>query len=241
MNIKDEEILYAPKRRISNKLSWKIHHLSGAFYSNKMNKTIEYESLGEFLFYYLLELDKKILRYYVQPVEIPIRIEDKKGKESIWIHVPDVLVFRVNTRPMLIQIKESPIASGDKLYKIHTYFCNVYSEEHNWTYRVVFPKLLPEAILYNVKFISGFLKERNYYDIWIPEIKFRLENMDKQITIETLAESFQTKVNKFMILPIIYYLIAIGDIKMNVFNKISVSSVIEAGSISDQISSYISG
>jgi hypothetical protein len=55
-NWKEEEMDYFPKRRVNNKLSWKIHHLMGSFYSNKMKRTIEYESMGECLFYYTLEL-----------------------------------------------------------------------------------------------------------------------------------------------------------------------------------------
>jgi hypothetical protein len=74
-----EDIKYAPKRKVQNKISWRKPHLIGSFYSHKMKVVVEYESLNEYIFYCLLELDKKTIKYYVQQVKIIINTINDKG------------------------------------------------------------------------------------------------------------------------------------------------------------------
>lgn len=61
-----------------------------------------YESLNERMFYSFLEVDREVIRYYVQPIRVSIKTDDEE-----WCHVPDVLVFRHGCCPLLYQIKEN--------------------------------------------------------------------------------------------------------------------------------------
>lgn len=74
-------------------------NIIGSFYSYKLNKVIEYESLGECLFYYLLEITKSVIQYYVQPVEVKQYYLDDDGTKKEWLHVPDALVFSQGSVP----------------------------------------------------------------------------------------------------------------------------------------------
>lgn len=64
-----EDTEFTPKRKIGNLIGWKRLSVTGSFYSNKMGRTVEYQSLEESLFYYFLELDTDTIRYYyVHPI-----------------------------------------------------------------------------------------------------------------------------------------------------------------------------
>lgn len=89
-----EDVEFAPKRKVDNKDSKARHHVIGAFHSHKMHMVAEYEARTEWAFYSLLELERSTVRYYVQPVRIPVPFRDDNGVLKSWVHVPDVLVFR---------------------------------------------------------------------------------------------------------------------------------------------------
>lgn len=213
------DIKFKPKRKVNNKSSWKLPHIIGSFYSNKMEKRIEYESINEFIFYSILELDKKIVRYYVQPVEIKIKYRDKNGIEKSWIHVPDVLVFRENVKPSLYQVKDTKSKSTDK-FKIINNKCYKYAEENDWNYNVIYPKLLPIRFINNVRFLIGFLKQRKEYDRLIPILIKKLKII-QETTINELIIDFSDKIDPLILLPLIYHLIATGHIFVNIEKEIS--------------------
>src|SRR5690348_10535679 len=132
-NWSEEDLLYEQKRNVQNKISWRMPHIIGSFYSYKLNRVIEYESLGELLFYFLLELDRQTIRYYVQPVKIGIKQINDSGEIKNWTHIPDVLVFRNGSKPLLFQIKDSPDEVPQNAYIINNK-CRSFSQENDWYY-----------------------------------------------------------------------------------------------------------
>ncbi len=215
---KEYDEIYKPKRNVNNHASWKIHHMMGAFYSNKMDVVVEYESFGELLAYFLFEIDKSILRYYVQPVKIDITTLTETGERKVWSHVPDVLVFRNGSNPLLYQIKDSKYELPENMDVINNK-CIHYANVNGWSYSIVYPKDMPNIISKNIKLISSRTKKRVYYEDWIPEIIYRL-TAEKTQTIIDLAMGFRTKINPSMIIPIIYYLISIGVLKVDISRKV---------------------
>ncbi|MFY3792084.1 hypothetical protein ACOQFO_10460 [Ureibacillus sp. MALMAid1270] len=233
---KEEEMEYFPKRKVNNNLSWKIHHIKGSFYSNKMQRTIEYESMGECLFYFFLELAGQVKSYYVQPLEIEVPFMTEDGDKKHWVHVPDVLVFGDSIKPTIFQIKEAPQES--KKHTLINRACLRYAATREWDYKVIYPKALPEEVLYNIKFLNGFLKKRKSYDRWTQEINYRLKHM-KEVTIHDLAYSFVTKINPLLIMPNIYYLIANGAIDIDITKKINQFSEIRLNRLDKQLLPYL--
>lgn len=216
-----EDKEFYPKRKVNNKASWKIHHIIGSFHSEKMARTVEYESMGEYILYSLLELDKAVQRYYVQPMFIEIKCLDKDGAKKVWNHVSDVLVFRDGTNPSLLQIKDKPNeASNSTKNKIINKACLSYAKNRNWSYEVIYPKQLSENVLSNIKFLIGFRNVRKGYSELIPKLIIELSQLKKS-TIVNLATSFEPNINSLYVLPIIYYMIANGDFTLDLNNPIS--------------------
>lgn len=224
-----EDMEFSPKRKVNNKGSWNRAHIIGTFYSNKMNKEVEYESLNEFIFCALLELDIKTIRYYVQPVEINVSYIDKDFNRKSWIHIPDVIVFREDMIPTIYQVKDIKGIESEKL-KITNKVCYKYVKERKWDYKVIYPKTLDENYIYNIKFLFGFLKERKNYDKWVPKVIKKVTDL-KIISISQLAKSFSEESDPLIILPVIYHLIAVGvfsielNIKINESSKIKLSNI----------------
>lgn len=227
-----EDVLYYPKRKVNNRGSRYHHHIIGSFYSQKNKRTVEYESLSERLFYYYLELDTEVVRYYVQPVQVLIY----EGKEE-WFHVPDVLLFRQRCMPLLYQVKLEPEeeAKNDRVELCNRY-CRTYAMQRDWEYHVVYPKSLPESLSRNLRFLKGFLKERKYYPQWNDRVIDRLQNIGK-CTIEHLASTFEDSVDPLLIKPLLYHLVAKGTFITDVNEAITSQSVI---SLNARVASLVS-
>lgn len=90
-------------------------------------------------FYYFLEVDALTLRYYVQPIEVKIPLKKLNSQRQFWIHVPDVLVFRNDYKPLLYQIKEEPGDLGERFRQCNDY-CERYGAQKGWEYDVIHPK-----------------------------------------------------------------------------------------------------
>lgn len=213
------DLKFKPKRKVNNKSSKSLPHIIGTFYSNKMNRSIEYESINEFILYSILELDRQTFKYYVQPVEIEIKYNDKNGIQKRWIHIPDVLVFRANMKPILYQVKDPKSKITDK-NRIINRKCHKYAEENDWNYNVIYPKLLPIELINNVRFLIGFLKQRAGYINLISPLLARLENI-KDATINELLNRFSNEIDILIVIPLIYHLIATGSIFIEIETPIT--------------------
>jgi hypothetical protein len=218
----DEE--FVPKRKVNNKISWKLPHLIGSFNSKKMDRTIEYESLAECLFYYLLELDPTVKRYYHQPVEVNMPFRNKEGELDYWIHVPDVIVFKDGEPPTIYEIKSEKYDT--KKFKLINKITKTYSIKRKWNYKVVYPKkFLPPVLQRNIEFLHGSLKVRKYYNELIPQVTDAIQYL-KTCTVNELASHFHPRIDQLYIKPLIFHLIAIGSINTDFLKIVNSNSVI---------------
>jgi hypothetical protein len=232
----EEDLVYGPKRRVDNKISWQHPHIIGMIPSTKMKREVEFHSLNERLFYYLLELDTDVIRYYVQPIEVEMEHLDSEGQKKVWHHVPDVLVFRQGSVPQLFQIKESPDEQS-KTFKLCNKKCEAYSSKKGWRYEVIYPKQLPEKIQSNINFLAGFLKTRKSYQIWLQPVLLKMEMLE-ECSIIDLARSFTSHADYHAILPLIYHLIANGQLEVNVYEAITQMHIVRKGSILKQLTDH---
>jgi hypothetical protein len=229
-----EDKLYARKRNVTKKGSREFEHLIGSIYSHKMKRGVQYESFwGECLFYYFLELDRGTIRYYEQPVNVPINRLTKEYLLKEEVHVPDVLTFRDGSRPILFQIKGGNIKVAQKpsLYKV----CENYAKEQGWEYSLVNPKVtIPAIIKENILWLVNYLRPREYYSDLIPEVNRRVKYLHK-VEVIRLAKSFEPKVDYRHALPLIFHLIATGVLITNINKKIDQTSEVSFGTIFDDI------
>ncbi|MCU6794862.1 hypothetical protein OB236_22370 [Paenibacillus sp. WQ 127069] len=230
----EEDVEFVPKRNVNNKGSRYFRHITGFLISQKMNrKKVGYESLwGECLFYYILEMDPLIVRYYEQPVEVPIRELNDACDLSEWMHVPDVLAFRHGYKPFLFQIKGGN-QSEQKDYSYINSFCHEYAKSRGWNYSMAFPKTLEEAIQFNIRLLKKYDNLRFGSDRWIPEIRNKMKYIHETSILE-LARGFSAQADFRSILPCIYHLIFKGELQTNVRSRITEKSIIRAGSCSEQ-------
>jgi hypothetical protein len=232
------DLLYSPKRRVDNKISWQRPHIIGSFRSVKLKKDVEFHSLGERLFYYFLELDPDVIRYYVQPVEVSIPYLDRDGQRMEWLHVPDVLVYRNGYIPQLYQIKESPTEQQTKTFNHCNKSCTNHAERNGWSYSVIYPKIMPEEIKSNLNFLFGFLKRRKSFTTLQSQVLLKVESY-QEISILDLARSFVGITDFRVVLPLIYHLIAVGKLKINLAERIHEYRIVRIGSVLDQLNDYI--
>ncbi|WP_196493817.1 TnsA endonuclease N-terminal domain-containing protein [Ornithinibacillus caprae] len=229
----EEDKLYSPKRRVNNKMSRKIHHIIGSFYSQKMARAVEYESLNERLFYSFLELDSSTIRYYVQPVEIPVTARNSTNEIKKWLHIPDVLVFRQGQSPILYQIKFDS-KQITPIFEKNNEACRRYAEKLGWIYQVIYPSQLPHLLSRNIRFLKNYLTPREYYYNWIPQVKYRLECIG-ETTISNLADSFKYQIDPLLLLPLIYFLVAHGIFHIDVNSEISRDSIVSLNELEPNI------
>ncbi|MEK5061495.1 hypothetical protein MHB81_24500 [Paenibacillus sp. FSL H7-0326] len=232
----NEDELFYPKRSVDNKNSWHRPHIIGVFPSIKMKRDIEFHSLNERLFYYLLELDKEVIRYYVQPIEVEMETLDPEGQKHVWNHVPDVLVYKQGYAPQLFQIKESP-KEQSKTIDLCNRNCEAYSRKKNWSYKVIYPKQMPEKVQSNLNFLVGFLKPRKTYHLWLQQVLTIVEN-SAECSIITLARSFTSHIDYHAILPLVYHLIANGYLEVNINEPINERQYVRRGSIMSQLNQF---
>lgn len=204
----DEE--YKPKRKVDNKQSFFHHHEMGIYPSYKLGRGARYESKNEKLFFFLLDLDPKVVRYYEQPVEIPVRFLGHNGVLERWIHVPDVLVFREGSVPWLVQIKEpDPELEGNASFSKLQEVCGEYAQSKGWKYSVIFPKNLPVQLLRNIKLLVNFLHLNNVSADLINRIKTYLDIRPFSTVLE-LSELYQPDYRSHEAIPVIFHMIAKG-------------------------------
>lgn len=209
---------YSPKRKVDNRMSRFIQFNIGSIRSQKMNKQVEYESLTECLFYYFLELDPRTIRYYVQPVEVPVFVMEG-GEIKSYYHIPDVLVFREGTAPTLYQIKAKELKEQDRNYisfQIHNKACEKYAFDRNWNYSVIYPRSTDKIVIENIKNLARYTKMRKHHIEAIPQLVYKLLLMEK-CTINQLVSSFDSLYDRKYIIPHIYYLIATDQIRVDLF------------------------
>ncbi len=219
-----EDQAYAPKRKVNNKGSRNYPHLIGSFFSIKNLRPVEYESLNERMFYYFLELDREVIRYYVQPIRVPMKTDDDE-----WYHVPDVLVFRQEYCPLLYQIKESEKDNLDPKTVLCNTECEAIAIAYGWNYNVVFPKSLPKPLPRNINLMAGYLRMRTYYSDWHDQVINRLRNIGP-CTVDQLSFSFIDSVDPLHIKPLVFHLIAKGIFLVDVTKTINSVSIININS-----------
>jgi len=217
-----EDQLYKPKRKVNNHNSHSHPHIIGSFYSQKMSRPVHYESLGERLFYYYLELDREVIRYYEQPVEVAIESADRRT----WTHVPDVLFFKRGSVPLLSQVKECEEEdTKDPKLKLINQHCEEYAAVHGWYYEVIYPKKLPDVLARNLKYLKRFLRPRNYYLVWEERVVQRVIYL-RSCSVRRLAESFDDKMDPLALIPLIYYLIAKGVFNVDINQVINSNTLV---------------
>lgn len=232
-NWDEEDLEFQAKRMVDNKFSFYHNHMMGTMPSFKMNRKVRYESNNEKLFYFLLELDPQVVRYYEQPINVTIRYLSEEGEFKERIHVPDTLIFREGEKPNLIQVKEydPKLISNEKFLELQQ-VCQRYANQRDWKYSLVFPKRLPGTLLKNIKLLVNFLYLHNNTDE-IEERAISYLSFRESVSITELSQLFEPDYRPQDVLPVIYHMIAKGVLSTNLERAVSLLSVVAIGAGND--------
>lgn len=201
----DEE--FSTKRKIKNSKN-RYRNTTGSFKSTIMDRIVEYESFSECLFYYNLEQESdKVLRYYPQPVEVPIPYINMGNSEmEYWYHVPDCLVILKTSQPLLCEIKHSREFLNDSENQLRFRYAHRYANERGWKYTIFIRNELSEIEIKNIQTLMGYRIEQSYYNLYI-EVILNILSENSSISIYELAKHASIDVDYRLIIPVIYHLI----------------------------------
>lgn len=141
----------------------KYSSLSGQICSKKLNKPIQFESSLEKDFIYLLEFDRRVRRYFEQPLEIQYLDSLNKMRK----YIPDFLVvyhdkFR---KDEVIEIKyELELNSQKEELEIKFEAARKFCIQNDMVFRVISDREIRDAkhiYLSNIKFLSRY---RDFFD-----------------------------------------------------------------------------
>lgn len=222
--MEDQE--YRAKRKANNKNSFYHRHMFGVYQGYKMQRGMRYESNNEKLFFFLLDLAPEVIRFYEQPVEIPVRFLSERGVIKESIHVPDVLVFRENHVPWLIQIKEpDPKLLEDISFLKLQEICKDFARSKGWEYSVLYPKNIPIHLQKNIKFLVNFLHLDNIPVDLVNRIQSFL-HYRRSTSILELSEFYQPDYQPYQAKPVIFHMIAKSILSTDLSVPITSMSVV---------------
>lgn len=199
--------------------------VTGTFPSYKNKRNIFYESLLERDFYLLLEFNDDVIFYEEQP----FRIYYQRSK-STYRYTPDVLVHynsELNLLPCVFEIKmsdeikEKKVFFEEKFNQIEKYI-NI----NDLDFRIFTELDIDKIYLENAMFLYRY-KDLNNKTI----SKNILEKMKlfQEISVNDLLQHFSSnKFEQMEILPYIWQLIFLNKIVIDMYIKITNSSIIKA-------------
>jgi hypothetical protein len=222
---------YFAKRKVSNKGSERRPHIISAFYSNKMQEVVRFESSRENLIGKIVELSTIVDEYYTQPVEVPIMVYNSQGDLTQWMHVPDLLVYCNERPPYLYQIKSKQAGLRPKKNIEHiNQSCHDYAQENDWEYKVIYPDELDATLRKNIDLLFSF---RNSANEKVSNTIKAVLNVAGALSIELLVKECQVKAEEINVLPVIYYELAIGNLYTDLYKPITLSSIVRIRQESD--------
>jgi len=227
--------IYSAVRKVNNKNSRNVPHSSGYFYSFKMKSEIPYESLSECYFYYFLDSNPLVKTFHPQPLKVAVPFLNEEGDVDYWEHVPDVLVFWESEEsiPTLYQVKYEE-KLDDRKQQLSDKECVKYCEKNNWKYEVVEIVKVDKTVIKNLKFLHGFIKNKQFYKDTSPLIE-ELMYTYGEMSIDNICVKLQEDYNELYLLPTIYYLVATGKLTINLFELIGRNSQVSKGSLISQL------
>ena len=185
--------------------------VAGRFFSHKNNKLLDFESQLEQKYYLLLEFDDNVISYEPQPMKI-----EK--------YIPDVLVYRNENIPLLVEVKYSKEAfNPDERLQRKFNIIDNYAKSNNLEFKIFTEQEIIEPYFSNISLIY------NYANINISsDIINKIEKMIPSNGI-SISELLSITNNGLQYLSFIYHLIFKKVLNANLYKKLSYNSIIRKG------------
>lgn len=195
-------------------------NVTGIAAHSKADGQAMFESTLERDFISLLEFDKHISRFEVQPVKITwLNYEDKRRS-----YTPDVLAFRQGEKPTLYEVKyRSDLkVNWDKLQPKFRMAIK-YAKENQWRFKIVTEKEIRTPYLESVKFLLPFIRQGASEEADMALLVGNLKKLGRATPTGLLEKIYSDPWNQARLLPTLWYLIGTGQIGMNLNQKITMT------------------
>ncbi len=202
--------------------------VTGYFYSNKNGRTIAFESLVERDYYLLLEFEASVEKYEEQPLSITKQVN---GRETTYF--PDCLVTfkpEFNKAPQLTEIKTSKeLKNKDKAEKLKNKFTAMreYAKENGMDFKVVLDTDIRGQYLENLNFLYRYSDTPKSIASYKGNIMETLNNRKSMTVSEILDSVAKDKSERARIIPIIWHLVYVTEVKTDLNKPLTNSSILE--------------
>lgn len=207
------------------KIPKNYRNVTGVHASDKSIGDAQFESTLERDFLTLLEFHPDVDRYEVQPSAI--QWEDGCGKRRK--HTPDVLVLfkpHLNLKPWLCEIKyRSDLFEKWADYKPKFKAGIQFAKKVGWRYRLITEVEVRTPYLNNCRFLTGFkFQKPKKEDVHL--LLGRLEHLGQSTPSALLSAIDPDKYAQAYLMPVLWHLIATHQIDADLYQDLTMQSVI---------------
>lgn len=221
------------KRKVNNKNSENMPHIKNAFYSNKTQEIINFESFRENVIGKIAELSTIVEKYYAQSEEVSVMVYDSNGELKPWPHVPDLLVYCQGLIPCLYQIKaeeSKPEKNPAKKMENINRACQHYVRDKGWEYKVIYPFELDAILRNNIELLFSYRNNANYT---VSNTIKSLLGATGEMSIDSLLSLCESEADGNIVPAAIYYEIAVGNLYVDLLEPIMHNSMVRLKQESD--------
>lgn len=173
----------------------------------------------------LLEFDKSIKQFEVQPVKIEWTDALGKGRS----YTPDVVAFshRPKQRPILYEVKyRSDIKKNWKELKPKFKAAIRFCKQNHWQFKIITEVEIRTQYLESAKFLLPFVRRGYSTETDMTLLDNKLSELSPSTPRRLLEAIYSDEFNQATLLPTLWYLIGTGEIKTDLTNKVTMSSKI---------------
>ena len=209
----------------ARKIPKNYRNVTGVHASDKSIGDAQFESTLERDFLTLLEFHPDVEHFEVQPSTI--QWEDANGKQRK--HTPDVLVlFKSDLKltPWLCEVKyRSDIFENWREYKPKFKAGIRHAKTVGWRYRLITEVEVRTLYLANCRFLTGF-KFQNPKEEDVHLLLDRLEHLGQSTPSALLFSIDPDKYAQAYLMPVLWHLIATHQIDVDLYQDLTMQSVI---------------
>lgn len=206
------------------KIPKNYRNVTGIAAHSKAQGQAMFESTLERDFLMLLEFDKNVASFEVQPIKLEWQNEANKLRS----YTPDVLVYYKNTKqPVLYEVKYRSDIKKDwcvlkPKFKKAVRFCT----ENGLKFKLITDYEIKTQYLESVKFLMPFIRQGAQKEDDMTIIDDKLAELKVTTPKELICSIYQDELNQASLLPTLWYLIGTRQVKIHLNAKITMSSQI---------------
>lgn len=201
--------------------------VTGSFADRKTVDSHAFESLLEKEYMLLLDFDKSVLHYEVQPVKVPVPGKRQAYTPDILVHFKPDPVTHLARKPKLAEIKTSKhLLLYAEEYRPKFVAAEIFAAERGWEFSKVTELDIRTSRLANLKFLREFRSTHASSDdltLLLETISNSVGGMSVEHLLQILAP---TDENRLHWLPIIWHAVILDLVHANLDTPLNHSSIL---------------